>query len=406
MNDRRGDHNGGDIASRRGFRSGDRSSVHPPPEAGSIWEGKIQRIQPYGAFCCFGPQQDSQRQRRAWQGLIHISQLSDSRVEKVDDVVDIEDGVWVKVLEVEKPASNRDTDQHFNTRYRIKLSMKDVSQDGTGQDLGLEREAKEHVTTQLETNLNSMIGMGVALDPMERLVLKNNNRYGSGNNNSLSSTKTTFRGGYTLVDDDEGEPGPDPSTAVAGATTSSYRTTPMGRGRGATLPAWMTSTEGPVGASSKRKNGSEGKSDDDKYRDHSDDDDCSRQRSASKIEERRDRKRHKKKSRHGHRRRKSTHDYSDDEDSGTSHSGHRRNSDDDRRHQKRHKSSSKSHRRKDHRKSSSKRKNKKRKQSRRRDYYEKDDEDYRRSRSRRYKSDESSRDNASVSDSCSSYSSR
>eukprot|EP00531_Pseudo-nitzschia_arenysensis_P020668 CAMPEP_0116155662 /NCGR_PEP_ID=MMETSP0329-20121206/22429_1 /TAXON_ID=697910 /ORGANISM="Pseudo-nitzschia arenysensis, Strain B593" /LENGTH=246 /DNA_ID=CAMNT_0003652715 /DNA_START=60 /DNA_END=797 /DNA_ORIENTATION=+ len=246
MNEHRRNHNGGDFADRRGFRGADRSPSHPPPEEGSIWEGRIQRIQPYGAFCSFGPlmgrdsrgqQQDPQRQRRAWQGLIHISQLTETRVEKVEDVVDVDDTIWIKILEVEKQ-QNHGSDQHSTSaRYRIKLSMKDVSQDGTGQDLGREREAKEQVTTQLQTNLNSMIGMGVALDPMERIVLKDAGNYGVGKGNS-SSTKTTFRGGYTLVGDDEGEPEPEPSTAATDTTNNSYRTVPMGRGRGATLPAW------------------------------------------------------------------------------------------------------------------------------------------------------------------------
>ena len=362
MNDRRSNYDGGDGPSRRGFRAGENASrssshhhQHPPPEEGSIFEGTIQRIQPYGAFCSFGPfvGRDPQRQRRAWQGLIHISQLSDTRVEKVEDVVDIDDEIWIKVLEVEKQ----------DNRYRIKLSMKDVSQDGRGQDLGKEREAKEQVTTQLQTNLNSMIGMGVALDPMERIVLKN-----SGNKNSGSSTTTTFRGGYTLVGDDEGEPEPGPSSTVAETTN---RVVPMGRGRGATLPAWMTSKDGPVGASSGGRKDSDDKSDTDRYRDDSDDDDRSRKRS-------RDRKRHKKKSRHKHKHRKRSRDYSDDdnESSGSSHY------DDERRHRKRHRSSRKSHKR---RKSSSKKKDKKRRKT-----------------SRRYESDESSMSGESGS----SYSSR
>ena len=377
MNDHRSSYDGGDGPSRRGFRGGEnagRSSSHhhqhPPPEEGSIFEGTIQRIQPYGAFCSFGPfvGRDPQRQRRAWQGLIHISQLSDTRVEKVEDVVDVDDAIWIKVLEVEKQ----------DGRHRIKLSMKDVSQDGRGQDLGKEREAKEQVTTQLQTNLNSMIGMGVALDPMERIVLKNSGGYG--NKNSAASTKTTFRGGYTLVGDDEGEPEPDPPSAVAETTN---KVVPMGRGRGATLPAWMTSNDGPVGASSDRKSTSDDRSDADKYRDDSDDDDRSRKRS-------RDRKRHKKKSRHKHKHRKRSRHYSDDEDDdeslGSSHSGHGRKYDDEKRHRKRHKSSRKSHKR---RKSSSRKKDKKR-----------------RKESRHYKNDESSHDDASISDSGSSYSSR
>merc|ERR1712085_38976 len=112
--------------------------------------------------------------------------------EKVEDVVDVDDSVWVKVLEVERQDNDGKVQQHVQNRYRIKLSMKEVSQDGKGQDLGQEREAKAQITTQLKTNLNSMIGMGVAIDPMERLVLKGVNRnYSSMDNGIAASTKTT-----------------------------------------------------------------------------------------------------------------------------------------------------------------------------------------------------------------------
>ena len=146
-------------------------SFTPPPMVDEIWEGEIARIESYGAFVSFGRQlQQQQRERRAWQGLVHISQLTESRVEKVEDVVEKGDNVWVKVLEVEKQESSTGgANNNNNPRYRIKLSMKDVSQDGTKEDLKQLRDEKEQVTTQLETNLNSMIGMALAIDP--KLIL-------------------------------------------------------------------------------------------------------------------------------------------------------------------------------------------------------------------------------------------
>lgn len=373
MNNRMNDNKGSyDIDSQRRFRDGNRPSSQSPPAPGEIWEGKIQQIQPYGAFCSFGPLsgRESHGQRRVWQGLIHISQLSETRVEKVEDVVDVDDSVWVKVLEVERqdPASynhdkytNDGKVQHVQNRYRIKLSMKEVSQDGKGQDLGQEREAKAQITTQLKTNLNSMIGMGVAIDPMERLVLKGVNRNYSSMDNA--STKTTFRGGYTLVDDDEGEPELDPDRPTAATdNTNTYRKEPMGRGRGATLPAWMTATEGPVGVSresekskvARRKIGRYDETVSDNYKDHSDDDEYSRQKSSARSEEKKERKRRKKKSRHQKRRRHRSYDDHDSNSSDSSDSESSRNYDRQRRHRKRHKSSSSSsdHRRKGHQKAS------------------------------------------------------
>lgn len=192
------------------------------PKQGDILLGVVVRIEAYGAFCRLrGP--------RGPQGLIHISQLSsDRRVENVEDVVSVNDEVWVKVLEVEMDPSTQ--------RWKIRLSRKDVSQDGLATDLALERETKDTIRDQLELNLNSMIGMGVARDPMaDRLMMKNDGiRRG-----------TTFRGGYLLVGDDEGE-----APALAQDEPSKTTIPPMGRGRGTTLPAWMTEAkEGPIGES-------------------------------------------------------------------------------------------------------------------------------------------------------------
>ncbi len=71
-------------------------------EAGSIMTGKVVRIMNFGAFVELAPNKD---------GMIHISKLSDKRVAKVEDVVNIGDEVTVKVIEVDKMG-------------RINLSMK------------------------------------------------------------------------------------------------------------------------------------------------------------------------------------------------------------------------------------------------------------------------------------------
>lgn len=71
-------------------------------EAGQIFTGTVVRIMNFGAFVELAPKKD---------GLVHISKLSDKRVEKVEDVVNIGDVVTVKVMEVDKMG-------------RINLSMK------------------------------------------------------------------------------------------------------------------------------------------------------------------------------------------------------------------------------------------------------------------------------------------
>ena len=79
-------------------------------EPGQIIVGKVVRIMPFGAFVELKPKKD---------GMVHISRLSDKRVEKVEDVVNIGDTVTVKVLDVDKMG-------------KISLSMKpgDLTQQG------------------------------------------------------------------------------------------------------------------------------------------------------------------------------------------------------------------------------------------------------------------------------------
>ena len=71
-------------------------------EVGQVLTGKVARIMNFGAFVELAPNKD---------GMIHISKLSDKRVAKVEDVVNISDEVTVKVIEVDKMG-------------RVNLSMK------------------------------------------------------------------------------------------------------------------------------------------------------------------------------------------------------------------------------------------------------------------------------------------
>jgi polyribonucleotide nucleotidyltransferase len=73
-------------------------------EVGRIYEGKVARLMDFGAFVTILPGKD---------GLVHISQISNERVEKVSDKLAEGDEVRVKVLEVDRQG-------------RVRLSMKDV----------------------------------------------------------------------------------------------------------------------------------------------------------------------------------------------------------------------------------------------------------------------------------------
>ena len=61
-------------------------------EVGQIYEGKVVSIQPFGAFVELLPGKD---------GLLHISQIANERVAKVEDVLQLGDTVRVKVVEID-----------------------------------------------------------------------------------------------------------------------------------------------------------------------------------------------------------------------------------------------------------------------------------------------------------------
>jgi polyribonucleotide nucleotidyltransferase len=74
-------------------------------EVGRVYEGKVVRLMDFGAFVAILPGRD---------GLVHISQISDERVERVSDKLKEGDLVKVKVLEVDRQG-------------RVRLSMRGVA---------------------------------------------------------------------------------------------------------------------------------------------------------------------------------------------------------------------------------------------------------------------------------------
>jgi len=80
-------------------------------EVGMVYEGRVAKLMDFGAFVTILPGRD---------GLVHISQISNERVENVSDKLKEGDNVKVKVLEVDKQG-------------RIRLSMKAVAQQAASQ---------------------------------------------------------------------------------------------------------------------------------------------------------------------------------------------------------------------------------------------------------------------------------
>ena len=79
-------------------------AIAKDPEVGQIYEGKVTRLMNFGAFVDIGGGKE---------GLLHISKISNKRVEKVEDVLSVGDEIKVKVYEID-------------SQGRINLSMKDL----------------------------------------------------------------------------------------------------------------------------------------------------------------------------------------------------------------------------------------------------------------------------------------
>ena len=82
------------------------NAIAKDPEVGEIYDGKVTSITAFGAFVDIGGGKE---------GLVHISKISDQRIEKVEDVLKIGDEVKVKVMNIDK------------VKGKIELSMKDVN---------------------------------------------------------------------------------------------------------------------------------------------------------------------------------------------------------------------------------------------------------------------------------------
>jgi polyribonucleotide nucleotidyltransferase len=102
-------------------------SIASEPEVGHIYEGTVVKVMDFGAFVNFFGAKD---------GLVHISQLAQRRVQKVTDVVKEGDKVKVKLL-------------GFDERGKVRLSMKVVDQQ-TGEDLEAKQQAAEGGEQQRE----------------------------------------------------------------------------------------------------------------------------------------------------------------------------------------------------------------------------------------------------------------
>ena len=95
-------------------------SIVQEPEVGTVYQGTVVKVVDFGAFVNFFGAKD---------GLVHVSQMAQGRVNKPSDVVKEGDKVWVKLL-------------GFDDRGKVRLSMKIVDQE-TGTEIRQDRPAEQ-----------------------------------------------------------------------------------------------------------------------------------------------------------------------------------------------------------------------------------------------------------------------
>ncbi len=95
-------------------------SIVAEPEEGKIYKGKVVKIVDFGAFVNFFGKRD---------GLVHVSQIENRRLNHPSDVLKEGQEVWVKLL-------------GFDDRGKVRLSMKMVDQE-TGEEMKKEETASE-----------------------------------------------------------------------------------------------------------------------------------------------------------------------------------------------------------------------------------------------------------------------
>ncbi|CBN75014.1 conserved unknown protein [Ectocarpus siliculosus] len=272
------------------------------PEVFSVHKGEVVKTETFGAFIKL----DGYRKH----GLVHCSQMASYRVEDVTDVCKVGDTVYAKVIEVTDGADPRE--------QRIALSMKLVNQ-ADGKDLD-----PSNAEAETDAQRKRPAGGGDRA-PVQLEAVFNTTCTKCGVHGHLS-IDCFSRGGkkYELVDEEDPR---DNGRGGAGGGTGNgmrgvHREPPHGggalaggRGRGATMPAWMNDL-GLVDKLNKKSHRKEKKSKKKKKSDHrrgdsdsdsSDDDDDDDHRKKHKKSGHKHKKSDHKHKKSGHKHKKSKH---------------------------------------------------------------------------------------------------
>jgi len=127
------------------------------PESGKIYKGKVKSIQPFGAFVEILPGRD---------GLIHISEISDHRLEKVEDALHIGDEVIVLCLGVDpkgkvklsiKALNTQQFQQPQPTYNEIALLKNEIELLSSELEKQMRKNDKQHADIKYQINENNRL---------------------------------------------------------------------------------------------------------------------------------------------------------------------------------------------------------------------------------------------------------
>ena len=208
------------------------SDNKPLPVLYSVHHGTVKALIPAGAIVDLGP----------WRsGLVHLSQLSSTRVEAPEEVVAQGERVFVKVIAVDVAAN------------RVSLSLKACSQDdGTDRDpMNVEGERLSRGRQRGQAGDEGADGDHRGGDnrnaiTLGAIVAATCSRCGTAGHLAFECfSRKGEEGKYALVVDEDALPKaqqlpPPVPTSQATQPHSVPLGPPVGRGAGATLPAWMT----------------------------------------------------------------------------------------------------------------------------------------------------------------------
>lgn len=161
-------------------------------------------------------------------GLVHLSQIAKHRVEQASDVLELNQAVWVKVLKVQR-------EEGQPNRVKISLSIKYVDQ-ASGEDRdpeGIEAEAEER-----KRRPRGEAPEAPSLSASDA-ALKTTCPKCGGRGHLASECFNTKGQRYDMLKEEEAAA----AAAMGGGSGSGRGAAPPaagGRGRGATLPSWMT----------------------------------------------------------------------------------------------------------------------------------------------------------------------